>query len=330
MAKKNAQPKVPLQPAKDSFGAQIFSMPERYQHGAEAKMVVPEKPKKKPVQVVAPKPPPMPLPPKPPAIKKPKKKGGRLKIILALLGVSVIIILVVGWFVYQYAQKEVVIETPEKEVVTSRPAPQDLEPKEEEKEVEEPEVEVDPFAVDVQPGIDSDSDGLSDTEEKLVYKTDPRLPDSDSDGFLDGNEVYHRYNPNGTSSGTLEGSGLALVYSGDAEGVAYTILYPSVWDLEETDEGLVIDAETGEGFRITSMDKELTEEIQLWVDQNVGLDDVIEDTTKNGLEMVQSENQLWAYVDLGEAVLVVEYDTGIKTRIDYLQTFKMMLNRIEL
>jgi len=45
---------------------------------------------------------------------------------------------------------------------------------------------------------------------------------------------------------------------------------------------------------------------------------------------VQSENQLWAYVDLGEAVLVVEYDTGIKTRIDYLQTFKMMLNSIEL
>ena len=47
------------------------------------------------------------------------------------------------------------------------------------------------------PGTDTDSDGLTDLEESLIYQTNPRLPDTDRDGFLDGNEVFHLYNPNG-------------------------------------------------------------------------------------------------------------------------------------
>jgi hypothetical protein len=45
--------------------------------------------------------------------------------------------------------------------------------------------------------------------------------------------------------------------------------------------------------------------------------------------MMSSENQLMTYVDLGSAVLIVEYDTGIKARVDYLQTMQMMLNSVE-
>lgn len=45
--------------------------------------------------------------------------------------------------------------------------------------------------------IDSDDDGLFDREEVRVYKTNPLKPDTDGDGFLDGNEVKSGYNPNG-------------------------------------------------------------------------------------------------------------------------------------
>lgn len=45
--------------------------------------------------------------------------------------------------------------------------------------------------------VDSDNDGLFDREEVKVYKTDPLNPDTDGDGFLDGNEVRDGYNPNG-------------------------------------------------------------------------------------------------------------------------------------
>jgi len=42
--------------------------------------------------------------------------------------------------------------------------------------------------------IDSDNDGLSD-EDEFRYKTDPKNPDTDGDGFLDGDEVKNGFNP---------------------------------------------------------------------------------------------------------------------------------------
>lgn len=44
---------------------------------------------------------------------------------------------------------------------------------------------------------DSDHDGLRDTDETAYYKTDPYKPDTDGDGYLDGEEVQHNYNPLG-------------------------------------------------------------------------------------------------------------------------------------
>ncbi len=38
--------------------------------------------------------------------------------------------------------------------------------------------------------IDSDGDGLTDSEETNIYKTDPNNPDTDGDGLLDGEEVH--------------------------------------------------------------------------------------------------------------------------------------------
>lgn len=44
---------------------------------------------------------------------------------------------------------------------------------------------------------DTDGDGLFDGEEASVYKTDPLNPDTDGDGFLDGAEVKNGYDPKG-------------------------------------------------------------------------------------------------------------------------------------
>lgn len=44
---------------------------------------------------------------------------------------------------------------------------------------------------------DTDSDGLSDREEVYIYDTDPKNPDTDGDSFLDGEEVRSGYDPNG-------------------------------------------------------------------------------------------------------------------------------------
>lgn len=43
--------------------------------------------------------------------------------------------------------------------------------------------------------IDSDSDGLSDIEERTIYATDPNLADTDGDGYTDGEEIASRFSP---------------------------------------------------------------------------------------------------------------------------------------
>jgi hypothetical protein len=42
---------------------------------------------------------------------------------------------------------------------------------------------------------DSDQDGVSDYDELFTYHTDPFNPDTDGDGFLDGDEVAHGFDP---------------------------------------------------------------------------------------------------------------------------------------
>lgn len=46
--------------------------------------------------------------------------------------------------------------------------------------------------------IDTDGDGLSDYEEVKIYHTNPLKADTDGDGYLDGDEVKNGYNPNGS------------------------------------------------------------------------------------------------------------------------------------
>lgn len=47
---------------------------------------------------------------------------------------------------------------------------------------------------------DTDGDGLFDYEEVNTYRTDPLKADTDGDGFSDGQEVRNGYNPNGAGA----------------------------------------------------------------------------------------------------------------------------------
>lgn len=46
-----------------------------------------------------------------------------------------------------------------------------------------------------EPVVDGDLDGLTDKGETQIYKTDPKDPDTDDDGFLDGVEIVHEADP---------------------------------------------------------------------------------------------------------------------------------------
>lgn len=318
------------QGAPSGVEARVFTMPERYRHGAQAVLHQPEikQTSKTPVEVKTPGVPT--APPKAPPKPLPTKKKGSLTKKILIVGLIVLLLLsIVGYFLLKTAEDTT--ETTEvTTTTTTRPAPTTKEPVEEpvKEPATEPVKEPDVFPVKVTPGVDSDSDGLTDTEEKLVYGTDSRLPDTDGDGFLDGNEVFHRYNP--ASLGTLLESGLVEAMIHATTRVSYEFYYPKIWDIQDEEGELVMDAQTGEGFRVTFMEKEEGQNLEDWADEQLTLTRPLVGTTKNGLQMIQGEDQLSAYIDLGSGVLLFKYDTGIKTRVDYLQTFQMMINSVRI
>jgi len=58
-------------------------------------------------------------------------------------------------------------------------------------DVREKELGIDPYKAD------TDSDGLNDGDEVIIWKTDPLNKDTDGDSYLDGEEVKNSYNPLG-------------------------------------------------------------------------------------------------------------------------------------
>ncbi len=264
----------------------------------------------------------------------PKKKSSARKWIL-ISGVAVVLALAVGgYFLVGKKQNEPVQISQQPITPIQRPAPtvETIVTIVDEPVIEEPVVEPEPFPIIAVPGVDTDSDGLTDVEETTVYSTNPRLPDTDSDGFLDGNEVFHRYNPGGTAPGTLLESGLVKEQVGEMNGARYAFYHPSNWVVELDGTEFVLDTGTGEGLRVSIITKSAQQSLREFVATASTSENVRQGTTKNGLLFFQSDDQLTTYIDLNPtvgAVLVVKYETGTNARVDYLQTLQMIINSVQ-
>lgn len=312
------------------LNARVFTMPESYRHGKEAKLVVPEKQQK---TVVAPTPlPPTPVKPLPTALKQPAKKQTHKALIIS--GVVVLLALSIGGYLLlrSVQQQQPVPQPP---VVPVQPVPT---PTTQEPEVVIPKQETEtipdiqnPFVVEVTSGKDSDSDGLTDLEENLLYKTNPNLPDTDSDGFLDGNEVFHRYNPNGTAPGTLLEAGVVqeVTISG------LVLSFPVVWQFTNPSEGLnVFVSTTGEVIQLVVSDAgeeaNLQAEVSAWITKQGGQEQIVKTLSKTGYELYLRQNKQQALLLVNGKILEFTYDLGTKATMDYAQTFQMILNSVEL
>ncbi len=179
---------------------------------------------------------------------------------------------------------------------------------------------------------DSDSDGLTDIEERM-YGTDYRNPDSDSDTFLDGNEVYHRYDPKGLSPSTLLDTGAVKVYSDVT--LPFTVYYPISWKVTADLAKSLVTFKTPALASVTVewavKDKLLT--VEDWVLKNVKGADITtlkSSYTKEGYYTLRSKDDLVAYLDLGTSVYTMTYALSTSTEISYIQTFAMMINSFHL
>lgn len=100
---------------------------------------------------------------------------------------------------------------------------------------------------------DSDADLLTDIEEGL-FGTDPNLPDTDVDGWPDGWEIVHLYDPAQGSAKRLIESARLTAFTNDAYG--YAVLYPNTWvaqaiDAQDTKD-VILTSATGEFIQITA------------------------------------------------------------------------------
>ncbi|MFC1612645.1 hypothetical protein ACFL29_02225 [Patescibacteria group bacterium] len=181
-------------------------------------------------------------------------------------------------------------------------------------------------------GTDLDSDGLTEKEE-AAFQTDSKRPDTDSDGFLDGNEVFHLYNPAAIAPVNLVESGIVKAYANAAEG--YTVFYPTLWATSSTsDTGRVsfLSDET-ESINITIVRASTAITLRSWYISEYPEKDINAlqtYTSKHGYRGLQDANRLTTYIKEGEQVFIITYDLGGTNTLWYRRLYDMILNSLKI
>ena len=193
-----------------------------------------------------------------------------------------------------------------------------------------------PVALNYTSSVDSDNDQLTDEEEDL-YGTEKRKPDTDEDGYLDGQELINLFNPKAAGASLLETSGLVNKYSNPI--FNYEILHPSAWLARPTDQSLsevIFQSTTGEYIEVLVQDNpDKLDLVQWYLKQSplADLNQVKRQVTKQGYDELISPDQLTHYLadkNNPDKVYVIAYNIGNKTRVNFLTTFQMMLNSFKL
>ena len=322
----------------------IFTMPAAYRFGAAGPLTAPKVDATK--TITPPKP--TPTPPAPKKVPLPTGApihGKSSRKIAVLVGILIILLLgIIGFFVVHTLTTSLSVtpapttslSTPTSPV--SVPTPTPVPPT--------PVVPTSPLPVTApQPGIDSDSDGLTDVEKTTIYHLDLHLPDANGSGYLNGNDVFNLYDPKVPPApgctvdctNTLRAYGITKPFDtsfvAGAPSLPYVIDYPSIWSPSAVvgdPLGVMFTTTTGETISVdvkakTSSTQTLTD---WYAAQNLSGGQAF--VTKGGLNAISSADQLTVYVDAKTNVLVLTYNLQSATAIEYLTTFKMMQNSLKI
>jgi nitrate reductase NapE component len=198
----------------------------------------------------------------------------------------------------------------------------------------DPELESDPGLLPIPAtGDDDDNDGLTNTEE-LLFATKFALPDSDFDGYLDGEELISLYDPLNDGAKLVENTDAVSVYTNEL--FNYSVLYPAQWLAEEKSvdfkETIFYDDENGDFFKIQVSDNPQDLTIQEWYSyfspgSNVsdleyfGSDNFVGVQTKDGFNI---------YIAVENQIYIISYILVNTEELNYFTTFKMFSNSFEI
>lgn len=178
-------------------------------------------------------------------------------------------------------------------------------------------------------GMDTDSDGLSDVEERTIYGTNSNLSNTDGDSFVDLNEVLNLFDP-ATPAPSLLKDNLGITVYMDTE-FAFEIFRPTSWTVKQADEaGVIFTAPTGEFIQllIEDIEDETLEDWYFTLAPDVNRSDVEILSTHQGYDEILSPNRMTAFVKYQDlkTVYVISYNLSDQLEIQYRVTFEMMVN----
>ncbi|MCX6780734.1 MAG: hypothetical protein NT003_01305 [Candidatus Magasanikbacteria bacterium] len=176
--------------------------------------------------------------------------------------------------------------------------------------------------------IDTDKDGLTDTEEEL-WTTKNDIADTDADGYNDGTELLNLYNPVGTAPQRLAETNLVSTYINPA--FQYAAYYPASWiaqslDQEKTD--VLFTSITKEFVEIRVLPFPVVDPFPVWFAKkfpNENLSAYTPFVNKFKVAGVESPDHLVAIFTDGSHVYLMTYNGGVRDTINYRRTFEMMV-----
>ena len=189
-------------------------------------------------------------------------------------------------------------------------------------------------------GVDTDGDTLTDTEERL-YGTDLKLPDTDGDGFFDGEELKKLFDPTKSTSSRIEGSVLAHTYTNTP--FKYRLIYPSSWAakaVNATEREVIFTSGTGEFISLNIEDNPQSLSALDWYistkNPGVNPDQLQTQTGDTWIGVVSNDARTLYFARRAEKgisgspplMYSLTYNLNAKNEVNFLATFHMMIQSI--
>lgn len=175
----------------------------------------------------------------------------------------------------------------------------------------------------IEKGVDSDGDGLTNSEETLLG-SDPNITDSDGDGFADGSEVQNGYDPAMAKSALAQSANMKTEKIG-------TVIFamPNTWKRNPGPAGTTV-LYTGTPASINVEMGAFTGSSGLlsWlIAQNAGTSvaDYTTGDNMNGADVVYSKNRLTAWLLVENTVYTLRYSTNGANTLDFGMLFEYMV-----
>ncbi|MDD4290489.1 MAG: hypothetical protein PHH83_04475 [Patescibacteria group bacterium] len=178
-------------------------------------------------------------------------------------------------------------------------------------------------------GPDVDNDDFTNAEE-LLFGTDIDEQDTDTDSYLDGDEIINLYDPLSTTGKLADNITIVKVYYNEIQN--YSVLYPAKWMSEnrtsDYKETVFYDDKNGDFFTLHVYDNPQAITLLNWYlssAQGTKSEDLITFNAKK-IDGLATKDMMNIYFSANEKVYLLSYKVLNEKELNYYSTFLMFAN----